>query len=192
MPLLLLLALVLAGTAVARDDTDPYWKYRSDQDRGELPFDESLVKPWVEAGVEVPPLPQDENLMPMRLDDLQDGMQAYLDADSVSVGDTDRVVRYWLVLKGEGGGYNATYEGMRCNTGEYKIYAYGNPNRPVPVKPAPDPKWRPVTEGLVPYRREMAESFLCNGISPKTVQQVRDGLRAGREFNNPYSEILHF
>lgn len=185
---LCVLGLLLALPAWAYDPTDPYSKHRTDDNQ----FDESLVKPWVESEVELPPLPPDDELVAMQLDTLQRGMRAYSHPATISLDGEDRVLRFWLVLKSDEGGYNATYEGLRCSTGEYKIYAYGHPHRAVPVKPAPEPTWRDLGEGPIAYRREVASSYFCSGISPKTLHQIVTGLRSGRSNDNPYSRLIDF
>jgi hypothetical protein len=183
-----LLCLLLVLPAWAYDPTDPYSKYRNEENE----FDETLIAPWVESEAEVPPLPPDDELVALQLDQLQPGLRAYTHPATISLDRGDRVLRFWLVLKGKGGGYNATYEGLRCNTGEYKIYAYGSPHRAVQVKPVPDPKWRSLGEGQIPYRLEAARSYFCSGISPKTVHQIVTGLRGGRSNDNPYSRLIDF
>ncbi len=114
------LAVAVAGPARAQKDDD--------EDK----------KPWLELEVPPPPAPRTENLiafdpgsvMPHRF---------YIDATSVSVG-TDGVVRYTLVIKTAGGATNTTFEGMRCQTQEQKIYAVGNPDGK--WVPARDPRWK--------------------------------------------------
>jgi hypothetical protein len=51
----------------------------------------------------------------------------YIDRNSVSIG-SDRVVRFSVVIKSASGVLNTSYEGMRCKTSEYKVYAYGAEN----------------------------------------------------------------
>ena len=47
---------------------------------------------------------------------------------SVAVN-SDQVVRYVLVATSTSGAMNAVYEGIRCLTGEYKVYARYDPGR---------------------------------------------------------------
>ena len=49
-----------------------------------------------------------------------------VDPASVSVG-TDRIVRYVVVATSDTGAVNALYEGIRCRTGEFKVYARHTP-----------------------------------------------------------------
>jgi hypothetical protein len=43
------------------------------------------------------------------------------------VGD-DGVVRYALMVKTAGGAVNVSFEGIRCDTRELRVYAFGRPN----------------------------------------------------------------
>ena len=185
--------LVLCGgfsdLVAARDPNDPYWEYRDPVDRGEFDYDDSGDVPWQEAGTKLPPLPHDAKLHELPLDEIPAQLVAYTELDSVVVGKKDAVTRYWLVIKGSGGGYNATFEGLRCNTGEYKIYAYGNPGRDPQVKAAKDPQWRPLQTDTG-YRRELAKDIFCAGITPKTTRQIRASVRGEYDAENPYAKYI--
>lgn len=52
------------------------------------------------------------------------GNRFMVDERSISVGD-DGVVRYTLVVEASGGARNVTFEGVRCVSGSYRIYAIG-------------------------------------------------------------------
>lgn len=182
------LCLGAASPLTARDTTDPFWNYRSDAERGELPFDDSVITPWVESGGEPPSLPPDDALTQLDLEELQAGMTAYTHQPSISVDASDRVPRYWLIIKGDGGGYNATYEGLRCNTREYKIYAYGHPERSEPVRLVKAPKWRSLDADLAGYRREVARTYFCGGVRPRTMREIDAALRGNLRGAYPYTE----
>lgn len=64
-----------------------------------------------------------------------------IDPDTVRVT-TDGVVRYVAVARAPGGSVQASYEGIRCFTGDVKVYARagGNGN----WSPVPDPQWKPL------------------------------------------------
>jgi hypothetical protein len=65
-------------------------------------------------------------------------MKFYVDSASVSVL-ADGIVRYTTVVKGEGS-ENVSYEGIRCDTREVKVYAYGRADGT--WSPARDPQWK--------------------------------------------------
>lgn len=92
-------------------------------------FDEEFddeQKPWQEIALQLPPAPQEQNLAEFYLSP-QATMKAYVDLNSVSIG-TDKVVRYTVLTRTEGGAVNIMYEGMRCETVEKKTYAFGHPD----------------------------------------------------------------
>jgi len=88
-------------------------------------FDEN-VKPWQEIQVQLPGYPKEENLIEFVVS-ATNRNKHFIDFPSVSVGD-DKVVRYTVVIHTQGGALNVSFEGMRCKTGERKIYATGRPN----------------------------------------------------------------
>jgi len=189
--ILLLILGALTNQVAARDPTDPYSDYRHDDEKGEHDYDDSGDVPWQEMGTELQALPPDPELSELPLEDLQAQLVAYTHLKSVVIGKKDAVTRYWLVIKGQGGGYNATYEGLRCNTHEYKIYAYGNPAREPQVKAAKDPQWRGLGADVAGYRRELAKDIFCAGVVPKTKRQIRASARGEYHAENPYAKFLH-
>ncbi|WP_326526813.1 CNP1-like family protein [Dokdonella sp.] len=85
---------------------------------------ESDDKPdWKEGEVRFPPYPAPADLLAF---DVSSSATAsfFIDAKSLSLAD-DGVVRYTLVVRGAGGAENVTYEGIRCETAERKLYAIG-------------------------------------------------------------------
>ena len=85
---------------------------------------ESENKPdWKEGEVRFPPYPAPADLLAF---DVSSSATAsfFIDARSLSLAD-DGVVRYTLVVRGAGGAENVSYEGIRCETAERKLYAIG-------------------------------------------------------------------
>lgn len=75
---------------------------------------------WKEVEAPPPPALRTEGLVPI---DMGSSVLRWgVDPASITVGN-DRVVRYVVVARGEGGAVNALYEGLRCSTGEVKLYA---------------------------------------------------------------------
>ena len=88
---------------------------------------------------------------------------------------SDGIVRYVVVASSASGAVNALYEGIRCRTGEGRIYARHNPDSGwVPVK---DGDWRSLYETR-PSRHSLliARSGACLGGGPNVsaAQIVRD------------------
>lgn len=93
------------------------------QSRFEEDFDDSN-KPWQEVAVQLPALPKPENLLEFEVGRATN-MTFAVDAKSISVG-SDSVVRYTLVSRSPSGAENISYEGIRCETQERKLYAFGH------------------------------------------------------------------
>ncbi|MEQ1774005.1 MAG: CNP1-like family protein [Burkholderiales bacterium] len=92
------------------------WDYDLDQEK----------KPWKELQAQLPPYPKPENLL--RFDTGATASNSYfVDSTSISVGD-DGVVRYTLLIRTGGGATNVSFEGIRCDPRELKVYAFGRPN----------------------------------------------------------------
>ncbi|WP_019141964.1 CNP1-like family protein [Noviherbaspirillum massiliense] len=95
------------------------------QSQFEKDFDDQ-EKPWQEIAVQFPSAPNNENLLPFYVSPTATQSFA-IDAHSVSVG-TDGVIRYTLVARSEEGATNISYEGVRCQSFEKKLYAFGRPD----------------------------------------------------------------
>lgn len=95
------------------------------QSRFEEDFDDQ-EKPWQEIAVQLPSAPAPENLL--AFDVSATATQSFaIDAKSLTVG-SDGVVRYTLVAKSREGATNISYEGIRCESFEKKMYAFGRPD----------------------------------------------------------------
>ncbi len=79
---------------------------------------------WKEAEVTLPDYPQDDNLLEFTVDNPSSRHHYFLDPDSLSIAD-DRVIRYSAVIRTRSGATNVFYDGIRCQTREYKNYAFG-------------------------------------------------------------------
>jgi hypothetical protein len=100
-----------------------------------------------------------------------------VDPQSVALG-TDGIVRYVVVATSTTGTVNAIYEGLRCGTGEVKVYARHNPDSGwVPARGA---DWQPLREGPhARYSLLIARTGACVGDAPnRNAQQIVRDLRA--------------
>ena len=91
----------------------------------EQEFDD-VEKPWQEVALLMPAPPKPENLLPYAASATTTYRFA-IDAKSLSVG-KDGVVRYTLVGTSDSGAQNISYEGIRCESFEKKLYAFGRPD----------------------------------------------------------------
>lgn len=92
------------------------------QSKFEEDFDD-LDKPWQEIAIQLPAPPKMENLVEFDVGE-KSIMTFAVDINSIAVGD-DGVVRYTLVSRSPSGAESISYEGIRCETRERKLYAFG-------------------------------------------------------------------
>jgi hypothetical protein len=143
------------------------WPSQAKQDRyADEPetfvYDESLEEKWKESDVIVPSYPRDSDLIPVTLAK-SFTLKIYLDSKSLSQA-ADRVVRFSLIVESPSGARNVFYDGMRCETREYKTYAIGSAeNRFEPVK---DPQWQriPMLE-FNSFRHYLYRHYVCDDYS---------------------------
>jgi len=81
---------------------------------------------WMELLEPPPEFPKPENYLPFPVT-ATTTFTFFVDAKSVSVG-KDGVVRYSLIAKSAEGVLNVSFEGLRCSTREFRVYAYGRPD----------------------------------------------------------------
>jgi len=139
---------------------------------------------WREAEAPPPPAIKLDGLIP--LDMPRSALRFGVDPASVSLG-SDRIVRYVVVAVSTTGAVNALYEGIRCDSGESKVYARGSASGGWTV--AKDSPWRTLHDGQSSsHSLLIARTGACVGHAPNrsTMQIVRD-LRAppDRRFNQP-------
>lgn len=91
----------------------------------------------------------------------------------------DGVVRYVMAALGPTGAQNVFYEGIRCNTGEYRVYARHNPESGWST--VADSEWRSI-KGSAATRHALsfALSAVCTGAAPTSpVSAIVHALRTG-------------
>ncbi|HEY8359396.1 MAG TPA: CNP1-like family protein [Ramlibacter sp.] len=80
---------------------------------------------WKEAQVPPPPALSTQRLIELEMP--RSALRFGVDPASITIG-TDRIVRYVVVATSSTGTVNAMYEGVRCSSGEVKVYARHNPD----------------------------------------------------------------
>lgn len=104
-----------------------------------------------------------------------------VDPQSVAVGQ-DRVVRFVVVAQSRSGATNAMYEGLRCDRGEYRIYARSSGQAWRPV----ETEWKSIFEGVeARHVRALARAGACQGHAPNgSPKQIIQDWRSpvGRKF----------
>jgi len=142
----------------------------------EADFDED-TKSWKEIQAQIPPYPKEQNLILVEAGS-ETSHKFYVDAPSVSVGE-DGVLRYTIVVKTTGGATNVTFEGMRCETREQKLYALGH--RDGTWARARNPKWqRILLRDLQPHHYMLYREFFCaSRTQPTPPKLALEALRRG-------------
>jgi hypothetical protein len=130
---------------------------------------------WKELDAPAPPVLRTQGLIPLEVQG--SSLRFGVDPGSITVG-ADAIVRYVVVATSSSGTTNGIYEGVRCSTGDVKVYARHNPD--TGWVPARNSEWQPLqATANSRYSLQVARSGACMGRSPNgpAVQIVRD-LRA--------------
>ena len=96
------------------------------------------------------------------------GFRYFIDASSLSVA--EGIVRYVLVARSAEGVENVSYEGMRCASGEVRIYAVGRAGGWSGTPGA----WR----GPLPWHRPLYREYFCPLKTP--IRNREEGIAALR------------
>lgn len=113
---------------------------------------------WREIEVELPEYPKEADLQPFELEGRSKN-RFYIDSRSLSV-DEDGVVRYTVVARMSTGIENVSYEGIRCDTAQWKSYAFGRPDKTWAESRSDD--WRRVERvGVNAYHVPLYHAYFC-------------------------------
>jgi hypothetical protein len=131
---------------------------------------------WVEETITPPDYPRDQDLIPVEM--AASSNRFFVDGKTLSLG-ADGVMRYTMVIRSTGGALNVTYEGIRCETREKKLYALGRKDGTWGT--ARSSKWTAVAEsGTRTYQTALMKDFFCPlNVSVKTTEEAVSALRAG-------------
>ncbi len=160
--------------------------------KNENDYDASGDEPWREDGLAGLTPPKNENLRQLNIDHPPVGFKVFIDTSSITLSDTDRVIRYWLVLKA-GKSRNAMYEGIRCNASEYKTYAYENKWKKGKVNISKAAKWLPIeAEGHNYFRYELKKYFFCSDVLPRPVEDIQDIIAGYKSTTSDFDPTYHY
>ena len=146
---------------------------------GQFDYEFEADKPWVELSAQLPPTPKAENLVEFNVSSATRNRH-FVDTASISVGE-DKVVRYTVVIEAAGGARNVAFEGLRCATGERRLYAYGHPDGT--WSKARNAQWEDIKfRSLLSYHKALYEDYFCpDGINVRDAKEaVRKLRQAGR------------
>ena len=153
---LLFTALVLTAQPLHADQTN----YGYGDQVENMHFDEKYAKKWKESKVTIPPYPDDRNLLPVPMS-ATDTLKIFIDDKSISRA-PDLVARFSLVVQSPSGARSVFYEGLRCETRQYKTYAIGTENRS--FEPVSSPRWRTIPRAEInAFRDNLYRNYICDG-----------------------------
>ena len=139
---------------------------------------------WKEGEVAMPAAPREAALRAIDIGTPSPNA-FFVDEDSVGVG-ADGVVRYTLVVRTRGGAENVSFEGLRCATGERRIYASGRKDGTwAPLK---NSAWQPIVDnGYNRPRAALAHDYFCDGpAAPRDREHALRLLRQRRDLDKPF------
>jgi hypothetical protein len=144
---------------------------------GQFEYDfEANTKAWQEIQAQLPAAPKSDNLIEVKLDSSTRN-KLLIDAASLSAGD-DGVVRYTAIIRSPTGAENVSFEGLRCENGERKLYAFGRPNGDWARNRYA--KWEPIQARLAGgYHRELFFHYLCTVNTKRDVPTLLRLLKSG-------------
>ena len=142
---------------------------------GQFDIEFDADKPWVELSAQLPPYPKADNLIKFNVSSAT-RHRHFVDTASISVGE-DKVVRYTVVIEATGGARNVSFEGMRCETGERRLYAYGQPDGT--WSKARNAGWEDIKfRSLLSYHKALYEDHFCpDGINVRDAKEAAQNLR---------------
>jgi CNP1-like family protein len=138
---------------------------------------------WRESEAPPPPALKLDGLIPLAVP--RAALRFGVDPASVALG-SDGIVRYVVVATSDSGAVNALYEGIRCSSGEFKVYARHNPGSGWTV--AKDSPWRPLHDAkTASHSLVIARHGACvgRGANRSAAQIVRDLRAPFSRFDQP-------
>lgn len=137
---------------------------------------------WQEQDVSFPDVPKDAGWVAFD-PGAATAHRYYVDLPSLTVG-ADGVVRYVLLVQSQGGARNVRFEGMRCSTKEWRLYA--TLRRDGAWVKSRNESWDRLRDGVSDQHRVslFADFFCPGGVIVRDVFEARDALRKGGHPDN--------
>jgi CNP1-like family len=141
---------------------------------------------WAENPVtNLPPLPQESNLLPFSVSQ-STPLKFAVDKNSLTVG-TDGVVRYVVVVTSPAGARNVNYEGIRCDTYEWRLYASINEDQSGWDRTVANEFQRIENGDLNSYHAALYQDYFCANKMPLgTAKVILDNIHYGRSVSSQY------
>ncbi len=145
-------------------------------------FDE---EEWTEQQARLPAFPKPESLVLVPMESVRT-FEFRIDISSVDVGE-DGVIRYAIVARSPNGGENVSFEGIRCNTAERKLYAIGRSSKS--WGQAKNAQWLSYRGAGRGYQTELAFRFFCiNTLTVRNSAEAVANLKRGGIEREPTGE----
>jgi CNP1-like family len=142
---------------------------------------------WTENKVDkLPPLPREADLLPFDVSQ-NTPLKFFVDAQSVDVG-SDGVVRYTVVVASPTGARNVNYEGIRCDTYEWRQYAALNADHDGWDRTVAN-GWQRIENGnLNEYQAALYQDYFCSNKLPTDTRakSIVENIRLGRTISSMY------
>jgi hypothetical protein len=148
-------------------------------------FDDA-TKQWQEIATRLPAVPTEGDLIPFYVSPTTTFSFA-IDANSLTV-DSDGVLRYVLVSRSASGAQSISYEGIRCASGEFKLYAFGHPDGS--WGRSRRDKWQTIVEQTSNRQHAaLSKDFFCenktiSGSAEEILRKMRTRPPSTRAFNS--------
>lgn len=141
------------------------------------PEEDGESRQWQEADVQLPAAPRSETLQPFYVSAVSEN-RFLIDLATLSIG-SDGVIRYVLLIVTPEGGRNVTFEGMRCETREHRMYAAGRQDGS--WSRSRKNEWSRIREvyGNRHHATLFLEYFCPNGISVTSAAEAKSALQHG-------------
>ncbi len=145
----------------------------------ESDFDEN-TKSWQEIQAQLPPYPKAENLIAFVVSSATSN-KYFVDLPSVSTGQ-DGAVRYTVVVKSPAGAETVSFEGMRCDIGLSKLYAFGRSDGKGGGEWSRNryAKWDVIKDRQqTSYQRELFYHYFCTVEGAANLKAIQRLLKSG-------------
>lgn len=145
----------------------------------EYDFDEN-AKTWKEIQAQLPPYPKADHLVEFTVSAATSN-RFYIDYNSINVGG-DGVVRYSVLIRSPSGAETVSFEGMRCETGERKLYAFGRQDGKGGGEWSRNrfAKWEPIpARQASSHQRELFFHYLCAVETAGDLKKIQYAVRHG-------------
>jgi len=131
-------------------------------------------KTWEEQKASLPPFLKTENLAPIYVGPT--AFEFLVDTTSISVNE-DGTIRYTLIARSSSGAMNVSYESIRCEIYERRLYALGRSDGT--WSQARNTKWVPIRGAQY---TTLADDFFCtNRGRARAAEDVVDLLKRSRD-----------